>query len=348
MRAAMLEAPRTMAIRNVSDPVPEAGGVILKVGACAICGTDVRIYNHGHKRITLPAIIGHEIAGTVVAIGANVTTYAPGDLVALSPPGWSCGVCRNCRRGQENLCGDRQALSYEYPGGFAEYVAVPAPLVTNGSLHPIAESTDLAHAAITEPLACCINGQQQVHWRPDDRVLIIGGGPIGIMHSELVRARGAESVAIIDVAEPRLSMIRQNLPDVVAIDGRENAVERIRDWSNGDGPDVVIVCTSSASAYSLAFETAGRCGQVLLFAGLPKDGSVLQVDMNAIHYRQLAWYGSFGSMPQQGAEALRLLTSGKVNPARIVTHRFPLAEIGAAMETAQSLSGLKIVIQPGD
>lgn len=348
MRAAMLEAPRHMAIREVPDPVPESGGVVLKVRACAICGTDVRIYNHGHKRITLPAIIGHEIAGTVVSVGAGVTTFAPGDTIALSPPGWSCGVCRTCRRDQENLCGDRQALSYEYPGGFAEYVAVPAPLVNNGSLHSIVESADFAHAAIAEPMACCINGQQQVRWRPDDRVLIIGGGPIGIMHSELVRARGAESVAMIDVAEQRLEMIRENLPGVVAIDGRENAAEKIREWSDGDGPDVVIVCTSSASAYTLAFEVAGRCGQVLLFAGLPKDGSVMQVDMNEIHYRQLAWYGSFGSTPQQGAEALNLLMSGKVSPARIVTHRFPLDEIGVAIETAQSLDGLKIVIQPGD
>lgn len=346
MRAALLEAPHRIAVREIDDPKPPPGGVVLRVGACAVCGTDVRIYRHGHHRIALPAVIGHEIAGEVAAVGDGVDAWKPGEPVALSPPGWSCGTCRLCIRGQENLCESRRALSYEFPGGFAEYVAVPEPLVTNGSLHRVPDDTDVAHVSITEPLACCINGQEQVRWRPDDRVLIIGGGPIGVMHSELVRARGAESVAIMDVAHQRLALIRELLPHVTPIDGNADAVERIRDWSSG-GPDVVIVCTSQPAAYECAFEIAGRCGQVLLFAGLPKDRQAMFVDMNVIHYRQLAWYGSYGSTTDQGRKALNMLLSGAVDPKLLVTHRFSLDRIPDAMNAAQELTGLKVVVQPG-
>jgi L-iditol 2-dehydrogenase len=346
MRAGMLDAPQTMVIRELPDPVPEPGGVVLRVGACAVCGTDVRIFNHGHHRIELPAVIGHEIAGTVAALGTGVSGYSVGDTVVLSPPGWSCESCRMCLRGQGNLCEHRQALSYEYPGGFADYVAVPPPLVANGSLHRLDEGIDLAHVAIAEPLACCINGQEQVRWRPDDRVLIIGGGPIGNMHAALVRSRGAEALAIADVAEPRLDTVRRNLSDVTAIDVNTDAQAKITDWAGGSGPDVTIVCTSSTSAYELAFATAGRCGQVLLFAGLPKGQQIMNVDMNQIHYRQLAWYGSFGSMPHQGKAALDMLLSRAVDPELLVTHRYGLSQIPDAISTAQSLAGLKVIIEP--
>lgn len=346
MRAAVLERPQQIALRDVPDPVPERGGVVLRVEACAVCGTDVRIYTFGHARITLPAVIGHEIAGTVVEAGEDVDGYAVGDAVVLSPAGWSCGECRICRRGQENLCGNRVALSYEYPGGFAEYVAVPAPLVANGSLHRVPSEADPAEVAITEPLACCINGQEQVRWRPDDRVLVIGAGPIGVMHAELVRARGAEAVAVMDVSDRRLDVAR-SLAGVTAIDGRaQDAEDRVAEWSGGDGPDVVIVATSAPDGYRTAFAVAGRCGQVLLFAGLPKDRSVLDVDMNVIHYRQLAWYGSFGSTPAQGDRALRLLLARDVDPGRLVTHRFGLDALPAAVEAAKSLAGLKVVVEP--
>ncbi len=344
MRAAMLETPGSMVIRDVADPTPAPGGVVVRVAACAVCGTDVRIFNHGHHRIELPAVIGHEIAGAVAEVGAGVEGFAVGDPVVLSPPGWSCEVCRLCLRGQQNLCEERQALSYEYPGGFADLVAVPAALVRNGSLHHIPAGTDPAHVAIAEPLACCVNGQQQVRRRPDDRVLIVGGGPIGVMHSELVRAHGADSVAIADMAPERLALLEDL--GVTAIDARDDAADRIREWCNG-GPDVTIVCASSPSAYELAFETAGRCGHVLLFAGLPKDRQVLDVNMNVIHYRQLAWYGSFGSTAEQGRRALELLATRQVDAETLVTHRFGLDEIPTAMAAAQALTGLKVVVEPG-
>lgn len=347
MRAAVLEQPRIMTVRERAEPKVEPGGVVLRVGACAICGTDLRIFNYGHHRITLPAVIGHEIAGTVAEVGRGVEGYKVGERVVLSPPGWSCGTCRACKRGNENLCEDRRALSYEFPGGFAEYVAIPPPLVRNGSLHRIPDGVDLAHVAITEPLACCVNGQDQVRWRPDDRVLILGGGPIGMMHAELVRARGAESLAMADLSDERLRMVR-SLEDVVAIDGRDpaRAEEEVRSWSDGYGPDVVIVAASAPAAYHQAFNLVGRGGQVLLFAGLPKDKQVLEVNMNLIHYRQLAWCGSFGSTPAHGKMALDLLLSGKVSAERLVTHRFTLGNVPEAVAVAGALVGLKVVVEP--
>jgi len=347
MRAATLDALRTVVVRDLPQPEAEPGGIVLRVRACAICGTDLRIFNHGHERVTLPAVIGHEIAGTVSSIGKGVTGYKPGDAVVLSPPGWSCGACRICRRGDENLCQQREAISYERPGGFAEHVAIPPPLVRNGSLHGVPDGTDPALVAITEPLACCVNGQDQVRWRPDDRVLIIGAGPIGMMHAELVHARGAESLAFVEVSNERLRMIG-GLGDVTAIDGRDRAQadQAIASWSGGFGPDVVIVATSAPAAYHQAFDVVGRGGQVLLFAGLPKDKQVLEVNINLIHYRQLAWHGSFGSTPAHGARALALLLSKKVNAERLITHRFGLAALPEAIAVASALVGLKVVVEP--
>lgn len=346
MRAAIIEQPRIMTVDEQAKPEAEPGGLLLRVGACAICGTDLRILNYGHHRVRLPAVIGHEIAGTVADVGSGVEGYAVGDRVVLSPPGWSCGTCRICGRGEENLCESRQALSYEYAGGFAEYVAIPSALVGNGSLHRVPADADLAHVAITEPLACCVNGQDQVRWRPDDRVLIIGGGPIGMMHSELVRSRGAEAVAMVDVSDERLRLIR-SLGDVTAVDGRDpRAAEQISSWSGGFGPDVVIVATSAPAAYHQAFGVVGRGGRVLLFAGLPKDNQVLDVNMNLIHYRQLTWYGAFGSTPAHGRQALDLLLSKKVNAERLVSHRFSLDRIPEAFAAAGALVGLKVVVEP--
>jgi len=348
MRAAVLEQPHQIAVHEVAAPTPAPDGVVLRVGACAICGTDLRIFAYGHHRVTLPAIIGHEIAGTIAAVGSDVSGWAVGDRVVLSPPGWSCGACRACRRGQENLCEARQALSYECPGGLAELVAVPAPLVTNGSLHRLPPEADLGEMVITEPLACCINGQEQIRWRPDDRVLIIGGGPIGMMHLALVRARGADAVAMMDVADERMGMIGA-LRGVTALDGRDADVEeRVRAWSGGSGPDVVIVAAGAPAAYHLAFAVVGRGGQVLLFAGLPRNKQVLEVNMNVIHYSQLGWHGSFGSTPRHGDEALGLLLSRKVDAAALVTHRFGLDAVPEALAVAKALIGLKVIVEPAE
>jgi len=293
-------------------------------------------------------VIGHEIAGHVEAVGPGVDGYSAGESVVLSPPGWSCGECRICLRGQENLCGSRRALSYEFPGGLAEYVAVPAALVSNGSVHKAPTGTDMASVSIAEPLACCINGQEQLRRRPDDRVLIVGAGPIGMMHLELVRAYGAEAVAMADVSDERLR-IAASSGDVDVFDARSaDLAQQVADWSDGYGPDVAIVAASSPEACGTAFSVVGRCGQVLLFAGLPKDRQMLEVDMNDLHYRQIACYGCFGSTPAQGDEALRLLVSGDVDPARLVTHRYGLESIGEAIEVAGALTGLKVVALPTD
>ena len=345
MKAAVFLEPGRLVVTDRDDPVPEPGGLVLRIEACALCGTDLRVFRHGHRRISPPAIIGHEIAGTVAELGEGVSGYQEGDLVVLAPPAWSCGSCRRCLRGRENLCEQRRALAYELPGGLAEKAAIPEPLVSGGCLHHVPLGTDPAEVAVAEPLACCINGQSRLAAPADARAVVIGAGPIGLMHALLLKARGLKNIAVADSVISRLE--------------RAGAIEGLRPVNIGtgvfsdqagcgsDGADLVIVAASSGDAYRSAFEIVGRGGEVLLFAGLPASEQEMAIDMNRIHYKELAWYGSFASMPEQGREALRLLTTGPPEFSRLVTHRFPLDDVEEAFRAAGSLEGLKVVVQPG-
>ena len=346
MKAAVYMEPGCLAINDVDDPVPGPGGLVLDVDACAICGTDLRIYRHGHHRISPPAIIGHEIAGSVAALGEGVTGWRVGDHVVLAPPAWSCGSCRACLGGKENLCEHRRALAYELPGGFAEKVAVPAPLVAGGCLHSLPEGTDPAIAAITEPLACCINGQKHLNMKADARAIVIGAGPIGLMHALLLKGKGVREIGIIDKLAVRIDRVTGSDSFMAFDGGNAGLADQVSAWSGGCGADLVVVAASSPDAYRSAFELVGRGGAVLLFAGLPFSQQEMLIDMNMIHYKELALYGSFASMPDQSREALETLTTGPPEFADLVTHSFPLDGIEEAFRTAGSLEGLKVVVRP--
>lgn len=345
MKAAIYEGPGKMEIREVSVPTFRESEILLKVNACAICGTDMRIFEHGQKNVVPPQIIGHEIAGEIAALGEKVEGYQIGDsAIVVTPVG--CGRCDYCRRGIHNLCPNLKAMGYYYPGGFAQYMVVPAEAVNQGNVITFTPDLSYEEATLAEPLSCCINGQEYLNIQIGDTIVVIGAGPIGCMHAELSKSQGATRVILADVSDTRLELARRFSADFLVNNARDDLVAKVRELTAGRGTEVVIVACGANSAQEQALQLAAPQARISFFAGLPKDNPYIRLDSNVLHYKEISIYGAFASHASQYVKALALIAAHKVPARKIITHTFPLGRIVEAIKLAKSGEGLKVVIQP--
>ena len=345
MKAAVYHGMADVRVEDVEKPTIGAGELLVKVKVCAICGGDLRTFRHGHKAIHPPIILGHEIVGVVAEVGAGVDRYHVGDRVIVAP-GIGCGACSYCLSGHQHLCYDRETIAHSYDGGFAEYVRIPARAVRVGNVNFIPAGLDDLSASLSEPLACVINGQEAMDIRLGDTVAVIGAGPIGIMHAELARARGAGKIFLLNRSKNRLDMARDLHYDAYVETGSDGGVQAVLDHTGGRGADVVIVTAGSAEAQRAGISMTGKMGKVCLFAGLPKDAPMLTFDVNFIHYRQITLYGTFSSAPRHNALAAELLRSGKINADRILTHAVPLEDIVHGFDLVEKRAGMRVAVVP--
>ena len=346
MKALVYHGVGDLRVEDVPRPVAGAGEIVIKVHSCSICGTDVRTYKSGHSRLSgSTRIIGHEFSGTVEEVGPGVQGYAPGDRVTVVP-GISCGKCVFCRQGLENLCVNRKIIGFDYDGGFAQYVAIPAEAVSFGNVLKVSESLELTSACLVEPFTAVYNGQNLLSIGPGDCVAIIGAGPIGIMHMLQARARGAGTVGLIEVSEARLKEAERFAPDFLINSTVENVEAKTRELTDGLGFDAVIVACAVASAQRQALEIARPGGRVSFFAGLPHDKPDSLLNANLIHYKQLAVFGANGSGPNQYRKTLRFLESGRVNLTPVVTTELPLDQVLSGFDKVIRGEGLKVVVHP--
>lgn len=345
MRVARLYAPGDLRVEDA--PVPEAGPgeLVIRVGACATCGTDAKIFRHGHHHITLPRVLGHEIAGEVVRVGSGIQSWTPGDrvqVIAAIP----CGSCHFCRRGQETVCENLESMGYQYDGGFAEFMRIPRRVLERDGVNRVPEHVRMESAALAEPLACVLNGQEIAGVGEGDTVVVLGAGPIGCLHVRLARARGAALVILADVNQTRLDLSARVEPDALINGTRDDPVESVRKLTDGRGANVVITATGAGAAQEQALEMAAPRGRISLFGGLPRGNSVIAFDSNLVHYRELFVLGAYGSAPRHNREAVELIATGTVRVDDLITHRLPLDEIHRAIDTVSSGHGLKVVIEP--
>jgi L-iditol 2-dehydrogenase len=340
MKAAILTAPNAMRLGDAPDPVAGAGDLILKVKAATICGTDIRILR-GRKTagVRYPSIIGHEFAGEIVAGDA---TFRPGQRVGVCPA-IPCGRCAQCLRGRENLCPNAEAIGYQIDGAFAELIRIPARAVALGNVHPLPDDLGDAEAALIEPLACVINGQNKVGLAQGDTVVVLGAGPIGTLHVKLARLRGAARIIVSEPSAARRAAAVAAGADVALDPAAEDLRARVREETGGLGADVVICAIGIPALAALAVTLAGRGGRVSLFAGFTK-GETGELDINAIHYDELNVTGSFGLSRRDYATALGALASGRIDVSDMVTHRFPLEGLDAAFAMAESGGAMKVAI----
>jgi L-iditol 2-dehydrogenase len=343
-----MRKPGSIAIEEVPTPKPAAGEVLLRVNACALCGTDQRVLA-GEKHVDVP-IVGHEIAGTVLEVGAGVSGVRKGERYAIQTV-IGCGACPMCAKHRENLCEKGfTAIGYQYDGGFAEAMIMPAVGVRQGCLIPVPDDMSAEVATLLEPLSCCINGMRPIPMEEAGLVAIFGGGIIGVLNGLVARARGAREIAILDIAQDRLDLHRKlGLPfDHWVNTGKTDPVEWVKARTGGRGADVAVVAASVTSLVPLALGLLARSGHLSIFAGMPKSDPVRPIDVNAIHYREIHVHGANSSVRVDYMQAGDYLASGKIDGKRLVTHRFGLDDFLKAVETQKDpkAGSLKIIITP--
>ncbi|MCU1417612.1 MAG: alcohol dehydrogenase [Schumannella sp.] len=346
MKAAKFYAPGDIRLEQIDEPDVAPGQVKIRVRACSTCGTDVKISRSGHPNMSAPQVMGHEIAGEIVDVGAGVEGWAPGDrvqVIAAIPD----GTCPECLAGHQAICPNQVSMGYQFPGGFAEYMIVPAEVLAVDGLNRIPENLSYAEASLAEPLACVLNGQELARVGEGDTVVVIGSGPIGCLHVRLARARGAARVILIDLNPDRLAAAAALVhPDLTVATDTQDPVAAVLDATDGRGADVVITAAASGRAQEQGLLMLARRGRLSLFGGLPKDSATITVDANLVHYRELTLVGVNGSTPAHNKRALELIASGAVPVADLITHRLPLDDVLEAIEIVARGEAIKVTIEP--
>ncbi|WDZ90287.1 zinc-dependent dehydrogenase [Nocardiopsis sp. HUAS JQ3] len=346
MLVARFYAPGDIRLEQAPEPTAGPGQLKIAVVNCSTCGTDVKISRHGHHHIRPPRVIGHEIAGRIVEVGEGVTGWAEGDrvqVIAAIP----CGTCVECSDGRFTVCSRQESMGYHYDGGFAEYMIIPESVLAVDGVNRVPDNIDLAEASVAEPLACVLNGQEIAGVGEGDTVVVMGAGPIGCLHVRLARARGAAKVYLVDINRGRLDMSADIVqPDASVCGAETDAVEEVLRLTDGRGADVVITAAASGRAQEDALRMVSRSGRVSFFGGLPKDAPIIQLDSNAVHYREISIFGANGSSPEHNRRALELISSGAVPVADLITERMSLSDVHKAIETVASGTAIKVTIQP--
>ncbi|MGA2974143.1 MAG: alcohol dehydrogenase catalytic domain-containing protein [Spirochaetia bacterium] len=343
MKAAVLEALDRIVIKDIPEHACGEEEAILEVNACAVCGSDIRIYHYGNDRVKTPAVIGHEIAGVVVKTGHAVTRVKPGDRIALGAD-VPCGTCKWCVNGMGTNCAINYAIGYQFAGGFQERMILNATTLSYGPVTPIPDTLSCAEAAMAEPLACAVNGLELARFGIGKSICVIGLGPIGCMMLELSRVFGASRVFAAQRSRPRLDMARRFLPEARFIATEdEDLVDTVMKETGGEGVDCAITTAGSVRAHEDAIRMVAHRGYVNLFGGL-KNQPKLSIDSNLIHYKECFVMGSHGSLPRHHRLAVDLIARGAVRAKEYISGVFPLEKTAEAFAFHESRAGLKVIV----
>ncbi len=310
---------------------------MIRVHTCGVCGTDSRLY-HGEHLVTFPVVPGHELSGTIEEVGAAVRHLGVGDPVTVDP-NIVCRVCPFCRRGEIHLCERLTAIGVNRDGGFAEYCVAPAEQV-----YRLPDRLTLEAGAFSEPLACCLHGLDRAAFSPRQKVLILGGGPIGQLMLQLVRSGGASKVVLSEPYENRRRLGLELGADVT-VDPSGPDTDPALDEATEGGADLTIECAGHERAVEQALAATRRGGVVLLF-GVSGPEAQARFRPYDIFLRELTIVGSFVN-PFTHQRAIQVLAAGHVDPRRIVSHRFAVDETAEALRVSRTPEALKVVVQPG-
>jgi L-iditol 2-dehydrogenase len=335
MKAAVFQGAGRIEAAEWPQPTIGPGELLVKVRGCGLCGSDIAKIVDPATRA--PAVFGHEIVGDVADVGNGVAGFAEGQRVVVAHH-VPCGECHYCRRGSESMCREFKR-SHLDPGGFAEYVRVPAPNVRAATFRVPDHLSD-EEATFVEPLACCLRAVERARIQAGDTVMVIGLGSIGCLLVQLVRRAGATVVGI-DQDAARLALARGL--DVEAAEPAEGAALAHR-ASEGRGADHVIVTGGGAAVLPWAVEALRDGGAVHYFAG--GDGAALPVALATLYHRELTVTATYSSSPATLARAFWLIASGKVDVGGLISHRLPLARVSEGVELMRRHEALKVYVTP--
>lgn len=343
MRVARLHAWGDIRIEEDRVPRPGAGEITVRIDACGVCGSDALAWYVAAKA---PAVLGHEPAATVAAVGRGVTRVREGDRVFVHHHA-PCGACAECRRRLWSNCATWRSTRLD-PGGFAQYARVAAPIVERDTL-PLPDSVDAETATFIEPVACCLRAvRRQGAVQPDDTVLVIGLGAMGLVMTQLARLDGAARVIGSDFLEARRALAERLGADAAIEPGPDDAfADAVAARTDGRGADVVIVCPGDERAILAGIAAAAPGARVVCFTPLP-PASTPRIDANRLYFREIALLQSYSCGPDETRAALDLLSEGRIRTAPLVTHRQGLDGVGAALERARHAGeGIKTIVFPG-
>lgn len=344
MDAAVLTGKQQLELQKRAQPEMTQDEMLLKVHAIGVCGSDLRIYNHGDARIDYPRVIGHEIAGDVVEIGSNVTRFASGDRVTLGAH-IPCGECIYCQQNEGHHCVKGHSMGYQVDGGFAEYVVLPKQFVQNGSIQKIADTTSYELASLSEPFSCVLSGLEEVGAKPGETIVVYGAGAIGCMYIAALKRMGAARVIAVQRSKARQQKAKECGADVVIDPSEVTVSEEVREATRGQGADTVIVTAPSAEAQRESLEIVKTTGKILYFAGI-KPVTENPINTNHIIYKQLKIVGTHGAPRHLHMEAVKWIDEGLLDFSAFITHTFPLEKTDEAFQTALGKEGLKSVVKP--
>jgi L-iditol 2-dehydrogenase len=343
MRVAMYYNNEDVRLEEMDKPKIEKGEILIKVMASGICGSDVMFW---YRKDKVPLVLGHEIAGEVVEVGEGVEKFKVGDRVVATHH-VPCNTCHYCQmgNGNETACETLQRHTHFHPGGFAEYVRIPAINVDRG-VFPVPEGVSFEEATFTEPLACVVRGQKKANLKPAGTVLVVGCGISGIMHINLASGLGAGRIIAADTIEYRMKAAEKFGAEHV-LEYDENLSQKVRDVNGGLLADLVIICRGAFMPEALNCVEKG--GTVLFFAGA-KENDTIPVTVNALFWRtEMTLTSSYAGGPSDCIDALELIRSKRVNVKDMITHRFALADAVKGFYLVShpwETESIKVIVEP--
>jgi L-iditol 2-dehydrogenase len=347
MIAAVYHGPEDLRVEQFPTPSAGAGEIVLRVDYASICATDLRILKGAHRKygpgtVRVP---GHEVVGTIAELGKGVNhSYRVGQRVFVAP-NVGCGHCAQCQRSQNNLCVNYAALGITLDGAFAEFMRIPAPFLQQGNLIPVDEKLEGASVALAEPFACVLHGQNALRLNSNDVLLILGAGPIGIMHLLAGRAAGVKKILVSEQSPERLQIAADAGADRVINFCEELLTDVVSAETEGRGADVIVVAVGVREAMEGAPRVAAIGGRINFFAGLPSGDTSVALDANLIHYKELIVTGTTGCSTADCRRSMELISSGKVNLGPLVSRRYGFDHALEAFTAARAGNVLKVVLQ---
>jgi L-iditol 2-dehydrogenase len=341
MQAIVYHAPGDIRVEEIAKPECAPGGLLVRVDACAVCGTDLKSRQHGNPRIKAPLAMGHEFTGIVE--NSTVGEFLPGDRIVMATS-VACGQCFYCKRGWRNLCQDLAPMGFTYPGGMAEYVAIPALALQGGHVIKVPPHVEAKCAALAEPVSCAVNSVQQCDVQQGDTVLVMGAGPMGVLNALVARAAGAGTILLSEPNPLRRKQAEQFDLDRIIDPEAEDVSKIVSDVTDGRGADVVIVAAPAILPQEQALSLVRRRGTVCLFASLPPGKSSLTFDSRMLHYGEIRLIGSSDSTPEHVHGAVSMIAEKRIPAEKIASHCLPLDQIEQAFELMRSGEALRVVL----
>ncbi|MCZ6476736.1 MAG: alcohol dehydrogenase catalytic domain-containing protein [Gemmatimonadetes bacterium] len=339
MRVAVYYDNRDIRLEEWPRPKAGLGELLVRIEASGVCGSDVMEW---YRLPKAPIVLGHEVAGVVEEVGEGVTRFAAGDRVVTTHH-VPCNACRYCLTDRHSVCDTLRTTHFD-PGGFSEYVLLPAINVERGTFH-LPDHVSYEEGSFVEPLACVVRAQRLAGIVPGRSVAVLGSGISGILHIQLARALGAGPIVATDISDHRLESARR-YGAAHAVRADEDVPAGVREGNAGRLADVVIVCTGALPAIDQAFRSVDRGGTVVLYApadpGITYGFPLLDIwenGTNIVH--------SYAGPPADMRSALDLIAAGRLDVASMVTHRLGLAETGVGFGLViEGGDSLKVIVEP--